>query len=57
MAPPWEMPKPKRRLPGGLTGNALLTAVIAAVVSGVPRTITRWLPAAGSSSRDTEPAP
>ena len=34
MAPPWQMPKAKRRLPGG-RGNALLTAVIAAVVSGL----------------------
>lgn len=35
MAPPWEMSKARRRLPGGLTGNALFTAVIATIVSGV----------------------
>jgi hypothetical protein len=35
MAPPWQMPKPRRRLQGGLTGNALVSAVIAAIVSGV----------------------
>ena len=40
MAPPWQMwpgpqVKQKRKLPGGLTGNALLTGVISAVVAGV----------------------
>jgi len=35
MAPPWEIAKPRRRLPGGLTGNALLTTLISAIVSGV----------------------
>jgi len=35
MAPPWEIAKSIRRLPGGLTGNALVTALISAIVSGV----------------------
>ncbi len=34
MAPPWEIPKPRRRLPGGLTGNALISGVVAALVAG-----------------------
>jgi hypothetical protein len=32
MAPPWEMPKVKRKLPGGL-GNALISAIVAGVIS------------------------
>jgi hypothetical protein len=35
MAPPWEMPKGRRRLPGGLTGNALVSGVVSAIVAGV----------------------
>lgn len=39
MAPPWQMwPPPevkrRRRLPGGLTGNALVSGVVSAVVAG-----------------------
>jgi len=35
MAPPWQMPKPRRRLPGGITGNALITGVVSAIIAGV----------------------
>ncbi len=48
MAPPWRIPdeatlpgaplrnaKRRRSLPGGLTGNALFTGIISAVVAGV----------------------
>jgi hypothetical protein len=40
MAPPWQMwpgpqVKQKRKLPGGLTGNALLTGIVCAIVAGV----------------------
>jgi Tfp pilus assembly protein PilV len=37
MAPPWQFAKPKRhrRLLEGLTGNALVTALISAIVAGV----------------------
>jgi hypothetical protein len=40
MALPWQMwpgpqVKPKRKFPGGLTGNALLTGIVCAIVAGV----------------------
>jgi hypothetical protein len=35
MAPPWEMPKVRRRRAGGLTSNALVTGIVAAIVAGV----------------------
>jgi len=34
VAPPWEIQKPKRRMPGGLTSNALVSGVVAAIVAG-----------------------
>ena len=34
MAPPWEMPKVRRRRTGGLTSNALVSGVVAAIVAG-----------------------
>ena len=34
MAPPWEMPKVRRGRTGGLTSNALVSGVVAAIVGG-----------------------
>jgi hypothetical protein len=43
MAPPWQMPKARRRLPGGLAGNALVASVVSVIVAGlISFYVARW---------------